>query len=228
MSPVPTSMTTSNARAITSCFATCLGMLLLAGCSILGTKPKDAATIYAPDPRVQAPADWPAVRWQLAVNRSQAARSIDSLRIAVRPTPNELQVYKGAQWAKPPGDMLEDALLRALEDSGRIPAVGRQGSGIGADYRLLLDLRRFESDYTGNHAGNATPAATIEVSAKLLHVKSQQVVASRTFLQAQPAAGTAVPEVVAAFEQALANISRDLAGWTLTTGNEYEPMARAK
>ncbi|MCI4567646.1 ABC-type transport auxiliary lipoprotein family protein [Lysobacter sp. CFH 32150] len=217
-------MTTSNARATASRFATCLGMLLLAGCSILGPKPKDAATVYAPDPRVQAEASWPTVRWQLALGRPQGARNIDSQRIAVRPTPNELQVYKGAQWAKPPGEMLEDALLRALEDSGRIPAVGRQGSGIGADYRLLLDLRRFESDY----AGNATPAATIEVSAKLLHVKSQQVVASRTFLQAQPAAGTAVPEVVNAFEQALATISRDLAGWTLTTGNSYEPVARAK
>lgn len=224
MNPVPTSMTTSNARATASHFAVCIGMLLLAGCSILGPKPKDAATVYAPDPRVQAEASWPTVRWQLTLGRAQSSRNIDSQRIAVRPTPNELQVYKGAQWAKPPGEMLEDALLRALEDSGRIPAVGRQGSGIGADYRLLLDLRRFESDY----AGNATPAATIEVSAKLLHVKSQQVVASRTFLQAQPAAGTAVPEVIAAFEQALATISRDLAGWTLTTGHSYEPVARAK
>jgi len=224
MNPVPTSATTSNVRAAASRFAVCLGMVLLAGCSILGTKPKDAATVYAPDPRVQAEPAWPTVRWQLALGRPQAARNIDSLRIAVRPTPNELQVYKGAQWAKPPGEMLEDALLRALEDSGRIPAVGRQGSGIGADYRLLLDLRRFESDYTGS----ATPAATIEVSAKLLHVKSQQVVASRTFLQAQPAAGTAVPEVIAAFEQALATISRDLAGWTLTTGNGYQPTAQAK
>lgn len=228
MSPVPTTMTTSNARAIAPRFAACLGMLLLAGCSLLGPKPKDAATIYAPDPRVQAEPDWPTVRWQLALGRPLAARNIDSLRIAVRPTSNELQVYKGAQWSKPPGDMLEDALLRALEDSGRIPAVGRQGSGIGADYRLLLDLRRFESDYTGNHAGSATPAATIEVSAKLLHVKSQQVVAARTFLQAQPAAGTAVPEVIAAFEQALASISRDLAGWTLTTGNGYERTAQSK
>ena len=224
MNPVPTSMTTSNARATASRFIACLGMLLLAGCSILGPKPKAAATIYAPDPRVQAEASWPTVRWQVALGRPQGSRNIDSQRIAVRPTPNELQVYKGAQWAKPPGEMLEDALLRALEDSGRIPAVGRQGSGIGADYRLLLDLRRFESDY----AGNATPAATIEVSAKLLHVKSQQVVASRTFLQAQPAAGTAVPEVVDAFEQALATISRELAGWTLMTGNSYEPVARAK
>ena len=56
--------------------------------------------------------------------------------------------------------------------------------------------------------GAAVPAATIEVTAKLLHVKDQKLAGSRTFLQAQPGATTAVPDVVAAFEQALAAISR--------------------
>ena len=110
--------------------------------------------------------------------------------------------------------MLEDTLLRALEDSGHIRAVARQGSGIGADYRLLLDLRRFEADY----AGNPVPAATIEVNAKLLHVASQQVVASRTFLEAVPAADTSVPEVVVAFESALGRVATGLAGWVLVSG----------
>ena len=44
------------------------------------------------------------------------------------------------------------------------------------------------------------------------------MVASHTFLEAAPAAGTAVPEVVAAFEQTLAAISADLVGWTLSNG----------
>jgi cholesterol transport system auxiliary component len=156
-------------------------VLILAGCSILGGKPKDPTTVYAPDPRVQADPSWPTVQWQLALTTPTAARIYDSARIAVRPSPAELEVYKGANWAKRPGDMLEDAVLRALEDSGRMPAVARQGSGIAGDYKLVLDLRRFEADY----AGQAVPAATIEVSAKLLHALDQQVVLSRTFLQAQ-------------------------------------------
>ena len=192
---------------------------VLAGCALLGGKPREQGTIYSPEPRVPADAAWPTVAWQLSMSSPTAARMIDSQRIAVRPTPNEIQVYKGASWAKRPSDMIEDALLRTLEDSGKIPAVARQGTGISADYKLVLDVRRFESDYA---QGNATPAATIEVNAKLLHAQDQQVVATRTFLQAQPAPSTAVPDVVTAFEQSLATLSHDLAGWVLASGARHE------
>ena len=191
---------------------------VLGGCSLIGPKRGDEVVQYAPDPRVAADASWPTVPWQLSVTSPVAARAIDSLRIAVRPNPAELRVYKGASWAKRPTDMVEDALLRTLEDSGKIPAVARQGSGISADYKLVLDVRRFEADY----AGAAVPAATIELNAKLLHAQDQQVVAARTFRHAQPAASTAVPEVVAAFDRALAQSTRELAGWVLTAGDAHE------
>jgi cholesterol transport system auxiliary component len=189
----------------------------LAGCTSLIGGSKQSSTIYAPSTHVQPSPEWPSVSWRLALGRTVGARNADSLSIVVRPTPNEVQVYKDAQWAKSPGDMLEDAVLHALEDSGRIAEVARQGAGLGADYRLLLDVRRFESDY----AGAATPKATIEVTAKLMHIKDQQLAGSRTFLLAQPANTTAVSDVVTAFEQALAAASADIAGWTLTTGESY-------
>ncbi len=188
----------------------------LAGCSLLGGR-KDVPTVYAPQPAVQADAGWPSVDWQLAIAAVQVARPVDSLRIAVRPTPQEMQVYKGAGWAQRPGEMLERSLLRVLEDSGKLPAVARAGTGVQADYRLVLDVRRFESDY----AGAATPSAVIEVNATLLHAQDRDVVASRTFLQATPAAGTAVPEVVAAFERGLGTVTRDIAGWTLASGRAH-------
>ena len=199
--------------------ATAAAVIMLAtGCSILGPKP-EPGTIYAPDPRVEAAPAWPTVDWQLSLSRATASSMTDSLRIAVRPSANELQVYKGASWAKTPTSMVEDALLRALEDSDRIPAVARQGAGIGADYKLVLDLRRFEAAYT---AGSAMPLATIEVNAKLLHAPDQAVVAARTFMQAPPAATTAVPDVVAAFERSLETVTAELAGWVLASGDEHE------
>jgi cholesterol transport system auxiliary component len=190
----------------------------LAGCGSLVGGKQEPTTTYAPVTSAPAQPDWPNVKWELSIARAFGARGADSLRIAVRPTPVELQVYKGAQWGKSPSEMVEDAVLRTLEDSNRIPGVARQGSGMGADYRLLLDVRRFEADY----AGGATPAATIEVTAKLLHVRSQALAGSRTFLQARPAAGTALPEVVAAFDSGLSQLASDLAGWTLTTGEAFE------
>ena len=194
-------------------------VVLLAGCAVLGPKSSGRTTIYAPDPRIPTGPAWPMVDWQLSLSRATASQMTDSLSIAVRPTPNELQVYRGASWAKTPTTMIEDALLHALEDSGRIPAVARQGAGIGADYKLVLDLRRFEADYT---AGSAMPLATIEVNAKLLHAPDQAVVASRTFLQAPPAATTAVPDVIVAFERSLETLTAELAGWVLTSGDTHE------
>ena len=192
----------------------------VAGCSsLLG--PKDTPTIFAPEIAATADPAWPSVTWPLGTVRPTSARILDGTRIAVSPVPGELQVYKSAMWARTPPEMLEETVLRMLEDSGKIPAVARQGSGIGAEYRLVMDIRHFESDYSG---GNA-PSAVIEVNAKLLHVSDQSVAGSRTFRQVQPAAGVEVGRVAEAFGQALGTISREVAGWTLATGNEHHTKA---
>lgn len=190
-------------------------LMLLAGCSVLGNgKQRDPVTIYAPQVKVTPDPSWPSVTWQLAVAKPTAARVVDSPRIAVRPAPGELQVYKSVTWSQPSTDLIEATVLRALEDSGKIPAVARAGSGIRADYRLIMDLRRYESDY----AGNAVPSATIELTAKLLHTSEQRIVASRTFLQVEPAAGVEVAQVATAFDTALEKLGGEVVGWVLTTG----------
>jgi len=194
----------------------------LAGCSILGSGNRgERSTIFAPDPRADVAASAPTVSWQLALVPPTGARAIDSYRIAVRPTPGELQVYRGATWAKTPADMLQDALLRALEDSGKIAAVARQGAGISSDYRLLVDLRRFEADYDGA----AVPSVVIEFNAKLVHPVDQAIVASRTFLHAEPAAGVEVPPVVDAFSRGLEAVTSELAGWILVSGDAHQRQA---
>jgi cholesterol transport system auxiliary component len=193
-----------------------LALLVLAAalpaCSLLGGK-KAPPPQFAPVAQAAADPSWPKVDAQLTIAPVQIARPYDSLRIAVRPTPQELQVYKDGVWAQRPSEMLTASLLRTFEESGRLRAVARAGSGVNGDYRLLLDVRRFEADY----AGGGAPQATIEVSAKLLRNEEANVVASRTFLQAEPSAGTAVPQVVDAFDRAMTRIDRDVAGWTLAS-----------
>ena len=196
--------------------------LALAGCSILGSEQRDPVTIYAPDVRVPARADWPNVAWSLVIAKPTAARVIDSPRISVRPMPGELQVYRGVSWALPATDMLQDAVQRTLEDSGRIPAVASADAGILGDYRLVMDLRRFEADY----AGGAQPEAVVEVNAKLVNNRDQRVVASRTFLQQRPAGGIDVAQMATAFEQALEAATADIVGWVLVSGNGDPKAAR--
>ncbi|WFC42617.1 ABC-type transport auxiliary lipoprotein family protein [Pseudoxanthomonas sp. SE1] len=196
--------------------------IALAGCSILGSEQRDPVTIYAPDVRVPARPDWPTVAWTLVIAKPTAARVIDSPRISVRPTPGELQVYRGVSWALPATDMLQDAVQRTLEDSGRIPAVASADAGILGDYKLVMDLRRFEADY----AGGTQPSAVVEVNAKLVNNRDQRVVASRTFLQQKPATSIEVAQVATAFDQALEAVTAGIVGWVLESGNGDPKAAR--
>ncbi len=193
----------------------------LGGCSLLGSNERSAVTIYSPVVRIQADPSWPTVDWQLVLVKPSAARVVDSPRINVRPTPSELEVYKGVSWAQPATDMLDDALVRGFEDSGRINGVARVTTGIRADYKLAMDVRRFEADYRGQ----ATPTALIEVNAKLIHVIDQRVVADRTFRQENPVGSTDVAQVTAALEQGLQTLTTNVVGWTLVTGEQDHTRA---
>lgn len=194
-----------------------VGLLgVLAGCSLIPEK--EPLSLYAPAAKVAPDPAWPAVTWQLQIPRPLAGELIDSPRIVVRPSPGEIQVYKGAVWAQPAPDLVQDALVHAFEDSGRITGVLRRGNGVAGDYELLLDLRRFESDY----AGGTTPHAEVEITAKLISNRSNSVVASRTFHQSAQAAGTAVGAVSQAFDAALGLTLREIVGWTLAEGQRNE------
>lgn len=204
---MPVSVTSSAARALVLA-----AVLALPACSLIGGKKAPPAQ-FAPVAEAAPDPAWPRVDAQLLLAPVQVARPYDSLRIAVRPTPQELQVYKDGVWAQRPSEMLATSLLRTFENADRVRAVARAGSGVNADYRLVLDVRRFEADY----AGADTPRATIEVRATLLRNDAEDVVASRGFVQAEPASGTAVPQVVDAFDRALARVDRDIVGWTLAS-----------
>jgi len=187
-----------------------LACLWVGGCALVGGE-KEPVSIYAPVPEVAADPAWPTVDWQLAVAKPHVSGMLESRRIAVRPVPGELQVYQGAMWASEPAEQLRDAVLRTLEESGKTGAAARLESGIAADYRLEMDVRRYEADY----GGASIPAALVEVHARLLRNIGREVVAEQTFREATPADGTDTSRVAQAFGTSLAAVAHDIAGWTL-------------
>jgi cholesterol transport system auxiliary component len=86
---------------------------------------------------------------------------------------------------------------------------------------LLLEVREFRADYTGN----AVPAARLDINAKLLYANDLSIVGSRNFQLTQPASDTEVASVVSAFGQALDRLAGQIAGWALTTGQAHEQAA---
>lgn len=192
----------------------------LAGCGILPKQ--ETLALYDPTPQRSATQDTanaatPQADWQLQIARPYADTMHDSARILVRPEPGELQVYKGAAWVQPAPDIVQDTLLRAFADSGRLAGVARRGDGVSARYQLLLDLRRFESDY-GNGNGGGAPSVRIELGARLVHNADNRVVASRVFDIATPADGTDVVQINRAFQRGLGEATTRLMDWTLAEG----------
>lgn len=195
-----------------------LGALLLAaltGCLSLIKEPDPIAT-YSLRPETAVDDGWKSADWALTVIRPNTNAFLDTNRIAVRPTPNVLQVYKGANWADTLPDLVQTALVEGFENSGKIKTVSRQNSGVPAEVALLLDIRQFEAVYA---PGARIPAASIRIHAKLLQYPGNRVIAIRTFSADVPAAGKHVPEVVRALEQGLAAVNGEIIGWTLANGH---------
>lgn len=195
-------------------------LLSLAGCGLL---PKnEPIALYRPEPRLAADPAWPNADWQLQIARPGADAVTDSARILVRPRTGELQVYKGAAWTQPAPDIVLDAMMRAFTDSGRFAGIARRGEGVSPRYELLLDLRRFESDY----AGDSTPTVRIVVGARLVHNVDNRIVATRLFEAGVPAEGTGVAHINRAFEQGLGEVSGAMVGWVLTEGGRNADQGR--
>lgn len=188
----------------------------LAGCVSLPEH--DPVQLYTPALRHSEPTDAPRVRWQLVIDRPLSDPALDSPRIAVRPRANELQSYAGARWTAAAPDLVETALLRGFQDSGRIVAVGRGRDALRADYLLQLDLRAFESVYDGE---SETPHAHIALYATVLHAGSRNVVAGRLFVHDAAASDKALPAVVDAFGEALSALSAEVVDWTLASGEAH-------
>jgi cholesterol transport system auxiliary component len=193
-------------------FGLCMAITLTA-CSLLGKA--EPIQIIDPTPKPIADASLPSAQWSLIVLRPDAAQSLDTERIVVRPTPGALQVYKGAAWPDTAPDLVQASLLRAFEDSGRILSVARPGGAVRGEFQLATELRAFDSIYSG-----ASPDAVVEVHARLIRVTDGRAVAARTFRTSEPASGTDVATVSEAFARALAKLDADVVAWTLAEGND--------
>jgi cholesterol transport system auxiliary component len=186
----------------------------IGGCLSLIKEP-DPITIYALQADHSQPKNWPSVTWPLTIIRPNSSSFLDSNRIAVRPNPNVLQVYKGANWSDSLPDLVQAHLVEKFESSEKIKTVSRQNSGVPADVALLLDIRQFESVYAN---GQKNPHVLIQIHAKLLEYPSNRVITSRTFITDIPSTNKHLPAVVEAFEIGLNVISQDIVGWTLANG----------
>lgn len=186
-------------------------MLALAGCSTLIGAGGPPPAIFD----LAAPATFAAggsTSAQLLVPPPSAVAALASNRIAVRPDPAQIAYYPAAVWSDELPAMLQLALVRAFENSGRVRAVGKPGDSLAIDYQVLVDVRAFEIDVAG------TDSARVVLGVKLLDDRTGRVRATRLVEATVPAGGTSSAEdAVAALDAAAGAAVSELVVWTAET-----------
>jgi cholesterol transport system auxiliary component len=193
--------------------AAAVALTVVAACGVIPKR--EPVAIFEPGRATGAAhAEWPQVQWSLLVAKPAASAMLDSDRIAVRPEAGVITVYKASAWTDPAPELVQSALVRRFEDSGKILSVARPGSGVRGAYTLQTELRVFESVYVS--AGR--PEAQVEIYAKLVKASTGEVVAARTFRDTEAASSENVGSVVDAFGVALGRATDQIVGWTLASG----------
>jgi cholesterol transport system auxiliary component len=187
--------------------------LAVSACGVIPKK--EPMAVFEPTRSSSAPdASWPQANWSLLVPKPIASAQLDNDRIAVRPPDGQITVYKGSAWTDTAPDLVQAAIVRRFEDSGKILSVARPGSGVRGDFQLQTELREFQSVYTSS----SRPEVRVEIYAKLVKSSDGNVVAARAFRQTAEPATEDVSSVADAFGAALSRATGEIVGWTLASG----------
>jgi cholesterol transport system auxiliary component len=164
-----------------------------------------APIIYRIDaPRLEA---GPALPADLAVVVERAAPGLDVDRIAGRWPGRRLDYLAGARWAEGLTALLQSALVESFQDAGRMRSVQGDVGRFRATHALVIEVRRFEADYTGG----GLPLAQVELAATMGRLSDARVLASFTVQASEAAGENRQTAVVAALDAAFAKAAGEMA-----------------
>jgi cholesterol transport system auxiliary component len=186
--------------------------VLLAGCELIKAA-EEPVDLYTVTPKSTFDPSLPDVYWQLAVDVPNAAANVNTGRIAIAMSPTSSDYYSKTAWTDRAAVMVQTRIVDSFENSHKIVAVARESIGLRANYVLQTDLRNFEAMYF--YGG--TPIVKVRIVAKLVRLPDRQIIGTATFERCVRAHADKVPKVVAAFDQALGSVMKQLVAWTLRT-----------
>ena len=187
---------------------------LLSGCVSVLPKASPAAPRYLIAPASFSSQTGAPVPWSLAIEDPIATRVYDNTKIALVREEGRIEFYANGEWADRAPRLVQTALIRSFENSGRILGVGDRSSLSASDFVLQTDIRNMHADYTNGRA----PATVITVFARLTNRRGQ-VIAAHLFERRVVAAVDTVPSVTAAFGEAITAVLGEMAAWSLEEAN---------
>lgn len=130
--------------------------------------------------------------------------AVDRTAMVLRTGPNRVDIDDTNRWAEPLKSAIPRVIAETLMRELGTPRVmaSRAGSSAAADYRVAIEIQRFDS--------SIGEGATIDALWTVTPAKGGAPRTGRTFAQ-EPAAGGDLQAVAAAHSRALARIARDIA-----------------
>jgi cholesterol transport system auxiliary component len=190
-------------------------VLSLAGCSKLFTE--------APRPlfRLTAPNDFsaslPHSNAQIVIATPYAPAGLDTQRIAMARSPESLDYLADGEWTDRAPAVVRTALIEAFENSKAVAAVGPDSLDLRADFVIEGDLRHFEAVYDSQAGGaGGAPSVWVAIAVKLVKVPEHKILAQTLIAAHESAAANATPQIVDAFNGAMASVAKQVVAWTLT------------
>lgn len=174
--------------------------LLLAACGITGTSPEPRFYTLASEPPPAAPPS--ASSYTVVVGPVTIPEVVDRPQIVTRTNENRVEIDEQARWAAPLKSeiarVIADAIAKELSGA-RVSTAEQRASG-APDYRVVIDVQRFESSSAGS-----TVQATWSVRTK----DNPTALSGRSLVT--ESGGPGYDALVAAHSRALSKVAGEIA-----------------
>jgi cholesterol transport system auxiliary component len=153
---------------------------------------------------------------QLIVSEPTSVQAFEAERIVAKDQAGTVSLVGGGQWADRLPRLVQTRLIQTLEGASRTRAVGRPGDGITGDNQLNTEIRAFNFDAR-------TGEAVVEISAKLVDIKSGRVLNGRVFTGRTPVGSAKAAEIAPALDKSATTVFASIARW-LGSGPQRPPQ----
>ncbi len=155
----------------------------------------------------------------LRIETPTAAAGLNTTRIALKPTPTQLQYYAGATWIEVLPLMVQNLLIESFESTGSVEALGPTSTGGRSDWAVRLYIREFQAEYDNTAA---PPVVRARLQVRLLRMPTRQEADFASFETTVPAPSTRLDDIVLTMDSALGSTMGELVECTLRRVAELE------
>ena len=152
---------------------------------------------------------------QLLVEEPIAASGLNTARIVLKPNPYQIDYFASVAWADRAPNLVQTLMVESFENSRKIVSVGRETTGLRADFILKNELREFQAEYYDRDTGSA-PDINVRISGTLIRMPQRQIVDRFEAEHEMTAASNRFVDVIRAFDEALGKVLSKLVRETMT------------